>query len=178
MYSDTLAENGFSVLEATDGLEALQVLRTETPDLILLDLVMPNLGGLEVLEQVKNDGRLASIPVLILSNRGEDEDMERSVELGAADFLIKNEVRPADVAHRIMLMLKDVETAAKGPTVYRVMLKDGEGDADQLVQDASLTRRFWCPACQVELALELVPNPREAGHYDAHFICPSCAREF
>ncbi len=178
MYSDRLTQEGYRVIGASDGLEALSVLRTDTPDLILLDLVMPKMSGLEVLELIKKDPRLKDIPVLILSNLGQDSDMEKGLEIGAIDYLIKNDVRPGDVADKINSILKVTGTIGMVPASYRMYLRDREGAADDLVRDAALTRRFWCPACEVELNLEMIPQAGRSGWYDAHFVCPACSREY
>lgn len=175
MYADKLQQEGFKVLSAADGLEALSLLRSETPDLILLDLVMPNMSGLEVLETLRKDDRLSAIPVLILSNPLEDADMERAMELGAVDYLIKSEMRLSDVAARIAEVLSSPADGS-GSSVYSVYLRDHEGDTDGLVEAAGLRRRFWCPACEVELALRMHPRSDRPGWYDAHFVCPKCER--
>jgi len=177
MYADRLSLDGYRVLTASDGLEALSVLRGETPDLILLDLIMPKMSGLEVLERVQSDSRLQRIPVLILSNLGDDSDIRRGIEMGAEDYLIKNDARPADISARIGLMLRSADAAPEA-TVYRLALRDREADADRFIADAELPRRFWCPACEVELTLELTPIPGATGHYDAHLVCLMCGREY
>lgn len=175
MYTDSLKEDGFNVTAAADGLEALSILRTSTPDLILLDLVMPNMSGLEVLEVIKKDDRLRDIPVLILSNPLEDADMERGLELGAVDYLIKSEMRVSDVAARISEVLKG---GGEGPASYSVYLRDHDGDIDSLIDDSGLRRRLWCPACEVELALQMFPQKDKPGWYEAHLMCPMCGREY
>lgn len=178
MYSDVLAQSGYRVLQAADGLEALNMLRTETPDLILLDLIMPKMSGLEVLELVKKDTRLKEVPVLILSNLGQDSDIERGIQMGAIDYMIKNDARPADIAEKIGAILKLAAGRAKDLPGFNLIVKDREGDADKFIEHAKLQRRFWCPACQVEIALELIPQESKPGWYDAHLKCPMCAREY
>lgn len=177
MYTDRLTQDGYRVLSAADGLEALSLLRNETPDLILLDLIMPKVGGLEVLERLQNDARLKGILVLVLSNLGQEEDIQRCMELGACDYLIKNDARPADISAKIKSVLRAADAKSEG-TVYHLQLRDRELAADRFVTDAQLTRRFWCPACEVELALELTPMPDVQGHYDAHIVCLMCGREY
>lgn len=178
MYSDRLTQDGYRVLQAADGLEALAVLRTDTPDLILLDLIMPKMSGLEVLELVKKDPRLKDVPVLILSNLGQDEDMQRGLSMGAMDYLIKNDARPADVSEKITAILKLAGGRAVESAAYRLIVRDREADADRFINDARLARRFWCPACEVELNLELLPKADKPGWYEAHIVCPMCAREY
>jgi DNA-binding response OmpR family regulator len=178
MYADSLTQQGYRVLTAADGLEALSVLRTDTPDLILMDLIMPKMGGLEVIDLIKKDPRLSAIPVLILSNLGQDQDIQTGLQMGAVDYLIKNDVRPVDIAERVGAVLKIRGAHDDASSGYRLVIRDYEGDADRLVADAKLSRRFWCPACEVELHLEMVPDAERPGWYRSHFVCPLCNREY
>ncbi|MDO8962967.1 MAG: response regulator [Coriobacteriia bacterium] len=178
IYTDKLTQEGYRVLQAGDGLECVNLLRTTQVDLILLDLVMPRMSGLEALEQVKRDPRTRDIPVIILSNLGQDGDVQRGLDLGAADYLVKNSAKPADVSAKIRATLDMLPTAPASRTVFKVLLRDHEGDADALVEHAKLPRRLWCPACQVELTLELIPKKDREHWYDAHVVCPSCGREY
>ncbi|PKQ17347.1 MAG: hypothetical protein CVT67_00625 [Actinobacteria bacterium HGW-Actinobacteria-7] len=189
MYSDRLEHDGYRVLNAADGAEALTLMRSDTPDLILLDLIMPKMSGLEVLDLVKRDPRLRDVPVLILSNLGQEADVKRGIEMGAVDYLIKNEARPNDVANRISKILAKIERSRPEPqadvpktefsaNTYQVLLRDHEADADRFVAAADLPRRLWCPACEVELVLELVAKAGDHRWYDAHVTCPRCSREF
>ena len=84
-----LKKEGYSVLLAVDGLEALDKVALERPDLIILDLMLPRMDGYEVLKRLKGDPRTADIPVIVLTARGEKEDRARSLELGAASFMAK-----------------------------------------------------------------------------------------
>jgi len=178
IYTDKLVQDGYEVLAAPNGLEALNLLRSNNVDLILLDLIMPKMSGLEVLESVKADPRTRDIPVLILSNLGQESDVERGLALGAVDYLIKNEAKPAEVADKIRETLQLAATHELASESYKVFVRDHEGDADALVESAGLSRRFWCPACEVELQLELLPEPERPGWYDAHFLCPGCDKEY
>jgi len=179
MYHDRLVQDGYEVFEASDGLAALSILREQPVDLILLDLIMPRMGGIEVLEAVAADPRTKGTPVVVLTNLGEEETIERAVALGAVDYLIKNQTRPADVAEKVQLTLAAFCRSEEGQmTAYRVRLQDRVGDADCLIEHAGLKRRLWCPACEQELSLELVPIASHPGHYDAHFVCVPCGRDF
>lgn len=85
----TLRRHGFAVLTAVDGEEALHLARTEAPDLVLLDLIMPKLQGFEVLRALKQDPATAPIPVIVLSNLGQEGDVHQAMEAGAVAYLIK-----------------------------------------------------------------------------------------
>lgn len=184
MYADKLTQDGYTVLPAADGLEALSLVRSHSVDLILLDLVMPRMSGLEVLDTVKSDPRISDIPVIVLSNLGQEDDVKRGMEMGAADYLVKNEARPADVSAKIAEYFSGSATPAAAPasapglSSFNVHVRDREADAESLVAYSCLTRRFWCPTCEVELVLNLVPTPHRPGWFDAHLECPSCHRGY
>jgi CheY-like chemotaxis protein len=178
IYTDKLTQEGYRVLQAADGLEALNAARSQLIDLILLDLVMPRMSGLEALEALKRDPRTREIPVIILSNLGQDSDLQRGLEMGAVDYLVKNSAKPADVSAKIRTVLDARGDEPVPVGSFRMYVRDNEGDAEQLVGLGRLTRRFWCPACEIELTLELLPKPEKPGWFDAHFICAQCGREF
>lgn len=178
MYRDRLVQDGYEVADAPDGLAALGIIRDQHFDLILLDLIMPRMGGIQVLEAVKQDPRTQSIPVVVLTNLGEESTIEHAVALGAVDYLIKNETRPADVSDKVQLVLDAFVAAEEKATSFLVYPDPSRGDVDALVQHAALKRRLWCPACENELALELVPDAKRAGWYEARFVCPTCGRSF
>jgi len=178
IYTDKLTQEGHEVVQAANGLEALDALHNNTIDLVLLDLIMPQMSGLEALEHMKADSRTRDIPVLILSNLGQEQDVERGIALGAIDYLIKNEAKPADVAEKIALTLEYMSGRAVAGSSYKLLIRDHEGDAERFIEDSALIRRFWCPACEVELQIELVPKQDQPGWYDAHLMCPGCGKEY
>ncbi len=101
IYQTKLAKEGFTVLSAHDGEEALQLAQTNTPVLILLDLIMPKKTGFEVLEELKKNPSTAAIPVLIFSNLGQNSDVEKGIQLGAADYVIKSNLSITEVIEKI-----------------------------------------------------------------------------
>lgn len=100
-----LGEQGFTVLEATDGQAGFKKVNEEKPDLVLLDLVLPGEDGFSVLEKLKGNSLLKDIPVIILSNLGQREDIERGLRLGAADFMIKAHFTPNEIISKIKTKL-------------------------------------------------------------------------
>lgn len=97
----TLRQRGFAVIVAADGEEALRLARTESPDLVLLDLIMPKFQGFQVLGALKQDAATSSIPVIVLSNLGQDQDIERALRAGAVAYLIKTNLSLDDFVKRI-----------------------------------------------------------------------------
>ncbi len=102
--SKNLEKNGHTVSVAEDGHEALKILGAQSFDLVLLDLVMPGIDGFQVLEAMKNDSDLQSIPVIVISAVKDRESAKRCLELGAEDYLEK-EVEPAELNHRVAASL-------------------------------------------------------------------------
>lgn len=100
-YKDGLERAGFQVLVAFDGVEAMQKVRSEKPDLILLDLIMPIKNGFEMLEELKKDPAFKRIPVIILSNLGQDSDREKGKSLGAVDYLVKSDFSMKEVIRKV-----------------------------------------------------------------------------
>lgn len=84
-----LQSRGFTVFTATSGEEGLELARLKYPDLVLLDLMLPCIGGLDVLKQIRKDRNTAHIPVLILSALGEESDVVVGLEMGADDYMSK-----------------------------------------------------------------------------------------
>ncbi len=177
IYADKLVQEGYEVFVAGDGLAALNTIRNNHVDLVLLDLIMPTMSGLEALEALKADPRTRDIPVIILSNLGQEYDIERGLALGAVDYLIKNEAKPADVVEKIRMTLDVAADRQRSTSTYRLVIRDREADAERFIADTKLTRRFWCPACEVEFVIELLLKPNQPGWYDAHLICPMCGKE-
>ncbi len=105
-YQVKLSKDGFEVKIAADGQEIFEMLKTFTPDLILLDLIMPVKDGFSVLADLKADPALAKIPVLIASNLGQKEDIDRGMSLGATDYVIKTDLSLDDLISKINNILK------------------------------------------------------------------------
>jgi DNA-binding response OmpR family regulator len=84
-----LSNSGFKTAIAHDGEEATNFLKKTKPDLMLLDLIMPKKNGFEVLEEMKANGDVKKIPVIILSNLGQESDQKKGLELGAKDYVVK-----------------------------------------------------------------------------------------
>ena len=96
-----LRQQGFEVLTATDGEEALRVARAERPDLVLLDVVLPRLQGFDVLEALKRDAVTSRIPVIVLSNLSQMRDVEQAMALGAEAYLVKAHLSLQDLMEKI-----------------------------------------------------------------------------
>jgi two-component system alkaline phosphatase synthesis response regulator PhoP len=96
-----LRRQGFIVMAAEDGEEALRLARTESPDLILLDVIMPKMQGFDVLRALKSDPHTSPIPVIILSNLGQESDSVAAREMGALDYWVKSNLALEELAMRV-----------------------------------------------------------------------------
>ncbi|MFA5997005.1 MAG: response regulator [Candidatus Paceibacterota bacterium] len=103
VYNMELTQKGFETILAVDGEEAIAKITSEVPDLIILDLMLPKKDGFAVLEEIKKNPILAKIPVIVLSNLGQDSDKMRAEELGVNEYLIK-------VQHSIQEVVEKVES--------------------------------------------------------------------
>lgn len=86
-----LRGEGYEALGATTGAEALDLIPRELPDLILLDIILPEVNGFEVMIKLRSDPVLSKIPIIVLTNLGDEEDRKRALELGAKNYLVKAE---------------------------------------------------------------------------------------
>ena len=101
-----LLNEAYEVSEAVDGEEGIKKIKEEKPDLVLLDLILPGIDGFEVLSRMREEPNLSSIPVIILSNLGRKEDVEKGLKLGAVDYLIKAHFTPGEIIDKIKAVLK------------------------------------------------------------------------
>ena len=101
-----LLKENYDVSEAVDGEEGIKKIKEIKPSLVLLDLILPGIDGFEVLSQMKDEPGLSSIPVIILSNLGQKEDVEKGLKLGAVDYLIKAHFTPGEIIDKIKAVLK------------------------------------------------------------------------
>jgi adenylate cyclase len=99
-----LRQSGYTVLEARDGIEALDQLKDSKPDLLLLDLMMPGPTGFDVLEQIQTDAELPKIPVIVLSALADSEAIGRCIELGAHAYMTKP-YDPGDLLRKVSGLL-------------------------------------------------------------------------
>ena len=106
IYTTKLKEAGFKIEVATDGEEGLRKLTEKKFDLLVLDIVLPQIDGWEILKKVKADQKLKETPVLILSNLGQKGEVEKGMKLGATKYLIKAHYTPSEVIEEIKEVLK------------------------------------------------------------------------
>ena len=106
LISQKIKKANYDIVVAVDGEEGLKKAKEKKPDIILLDLILPGIDGFGVLEQIKKDPAIDKIPVVILSNLGQKEEIEKGMSLGATDFLIKAHFTLSEIVEKIKAILK------------------------------------------------------------------------
>lgn len=107
VLAERLEDEGFQRVDvAGNGEEAMQKIKANPPSIILLDMILPKKNGFEVLAELKQDKKLQNIPVLVLSNLGQDQDVEQAKALGAADYLVKSNFSLQKVVAKVYSILE------------------------------------------------------------------------
>jgi len=107
LLKNKLSEIGYEIFTSVDGQEGLEAIKEIVPDLILLDIVMPKMGGFELMEKMQEDDSIKNIPVVIISNSGQPVELDRAKQLGAKDWLIKTEFDPQEVVEKVVAQIGD-----------------------------------------------------------------------
>ena len=100
-------KDGYDVHVARDGAEGLEMIKKVKPDLVLLDIILPQLDGFEVLERVKKEESVKDIPVILLTNLGQKQNIKKGLRLGAVDYVIKAHYTPSEVVEKVNKVLAD-----------------------------------------------------------------------
>lgn len=106
MYTTKFTMEGFAAKKANDGATGLKMVQQTKPDIVLLDIIMPKIDGFGVLKMLKDDPDMKDIPVILLTNLGQEEDIKKGKELGAADYFVKANHTPAEVVQKVRQVLK------------------------------------------------------------------------
>ncbi len=106
IYRKKLESAGFKTKVAENGEEALEFLKEETPDVLLLDIVLPGVFGWEILKEIKKEPKFKTLKIIILSNLGQEEEVKKGLRLGAAKYLIKSHYTPGEVVEEVKKLLE------------------------------------------------------------------------
>ena len=110
LYSMGFKRKGINFVTASNGIEALEKITVEKPDLVLLDIMMPGMSGFEVLMKLRQDDRYKKLPVWMLTNLGEDYGSEKSSDLGAQDYITKASSSPVTLSDKIINFFEGITT--------------------------------------------------------------------
>jgi len=106
MYSTKLIQEGFETEIAVDGKQGINKIKNIKPDLVLLDIVLPKIDGFEILETIKKDSEFKNIPIILLTNLGQKNEIEKGLSLGADEYIIKAHFTPTAVVAKVKEILK------------------------------------------------------------------------
>lgn len=105
MYISKFEKDGFEPIKALNGKTGLELAQKENPAIILLDIIMPEMDGFMVLKELKANAKTKNIPIIMLTNLGQDEDIQKGNKLGANDYLVKANLTPAQVVDKVKNIL-------------------------------------------------------------------------
>ena len=100
-FGEILRQEGYEMISALDGETGLRLAKSEKPDLILLDLILPKMPGFDVLKKLKEDNETKDIPVIVLTNLENIKDVDRAIELGATTYLVKAKYSLEEIVEKI-----------------------------------------------------------------------------
>lgn len=101
MYRTKFEMEGFEVITSENGIKVAELAKSKKPSAILLDIVMPEVDGFEVMKQINKDAEIKKIPVILLTNLGQEEDIKKGLAMGAVDYLIKANFTPNEVVEKV-----------------------------------------------------------------------------
>ncbi len=171
MYAEIFQNKNFEVLQAVDGLAGLEMATSQLPDVIFTGIDMPRMDGFTLIEELQKNTTTATIPVVISSHMGREEDKDRASALGVKDFIIRGTTRPVEVIARVNVLLgEDLPT-------YKLEVNSEALDAQRLAKELNGKNSLHCLYCNEKLGLNLqFINPKERT-LKASFVCLSCGRE-
>ena len=105
MYTLKFTQEGYEVTQAENGKDGLELAKKVNPDIVLLDIILPQMDGFTVLKSLKADPKKKDVPVVLLTNLGQDGDVKKGIELGAVDYLIKANFTPSQVVDKVKSVL-------------------------------------------------------------------------
>jgi two-component system chemotaxis response regulator CheY len=168
IYAEIFSKEGFEVEEAIDGLEGLDKVTKNIPDLVFTGIVMPRMDGFGLIEALSKNVATSKIPVVISSHLGRTEDHEKAKTMGVKDFIVRNMVTPKEAVERVRKVL--------GSGDYKLRINTNELDATQLAKDLHFGEGYKCEYCGTDLILNLSVSDIENHEFRGKISCPNCGR--
>jgi len=141
-----LEKDGFKTISASDGAKGLELVKEKSPDMVILDLMLPKIDGIEVCKRIKADSKSASTPIIMLTAKGEETDRIIGLELGADDYITKP-FSPRELVARIKAIFRRTEKKEEGKKVYQFKNLTIDLDSHEVRindKDVNLTsKEFW-----------------------------------
>jgi DNA-binding response OmpR family regulator len=164
MYQSRFEKAGYQVLTARTGKPGIKIAEKEKPDLIILDILMPEMDGYEVIKKIREDSQTKKIPVLVLSNLGQQEEVNQGLKLGADDYVIKTDLTPTELLDKVERMFSRLKKPSK-KLKKRVLIIEDEKEIAQLYQEKLVKEGF-----EIEVANNGAWGLRLASHGDFDII--------
>lgn len=186
VYTDVLENNGFEVIAAEDGEKGWSLAQSELPDLILLDLILPKMTGMDVLRRIRIDQKTNDIPVLVLSVLGDKEVIAEALSKGANDYTIKGFYTPREILAKMAPLLAigrvEQKTAVELESVvtHKIEFNAKTAEAKKLLVELGVGESGVCPVCKTALVLEVSSDvPHIRGHwFKAALACDKCRENY
>ena len=166
LYANVFRSSGYEILEAKDGLEGLDLITQENPDVVFTGIVMPRMDGFSMFESMKKNVATADIPVIISSHLGREEDRRRAESLGARDFIIKGMTKPREVVERINSLFDKKE--------YLIKFETNSENASKLAKEIGIANDFVCQRCGGGMVLKLIPQDYGKNIFKVEGFCQKC----
>lgn len=167
-YKEVFINQGLEVFITNKGNEVLELAKNKTPDIIILDIALAEIKGLELLETLKKENITKKIPVIVFAQFERKEEKLKAIELNAKDFITATDVTPAELIAKVKIILG-------GQKSYRVAIKENLQNAKELLKDLGYNTDNKCPKCGKPLVLYLIKDlSKGPDYFKASFVCLNC----
>lgn len=168
-YAELLKKEGFTVLETNDGEKAFDLALKETPDLIVADVFLVTIGGLQLLQRLQENFSTKKIPVIIFSQLERETEKTRAMDLGAKDFIVGSTTLPREVVSKIKIHLGFQKA-------YHLSIDfQNEVVAKEIKRDLGYLPHLECPRCGAKFKLLLIRDLSKGyDYFKLSFSCPNC----
>jgi len=167
-YSEVFKKEEFTVLETKKGKKALDLAKKEKPDVALLDILLSEIGGFELLEVFKKENSTKKIPVVIFTQLEKRQDRQKAMELEAKDFVTAASISPTEIIRRVKIVLGEQKS-------YRLKVSKDTNAIKELMKDLDYRPDLSCSKCGANLELCLIRDlSKGRSHFIVSFVCPNC----
>ncbi len=168
VFKDNFFKEGFQVATTSDGEEALAIINTEIPDVVLVDINLPKKNGLEIINELKKAEKTKRIPVVIYSRTGAQEHREKAMDYEARDFVVGLSDSPHDVVLKVKAHLGKQKT-------YIFPLSPDHEPSREITRDMGMRKGVKCPSCNAEMFLHLIRDlSLGKNNFKLSFTCSKC----
>lgn len=168
MYVNVFRNADYDVLEANDGVAGLDLATEKTPDVIFTGIVMPRMDGFSLIEALSKNTSTSSIPVVMSSHLGREDDRKRAEQLGVKGFIVRDTTTPREVVETVTKLFTDAGEFVLEFDPYAL-------DAQRMARQLRINSHFQCMECGEKLILKLhVARENGDRYFRARFVCPNC----